>query len=105
MGRPCTRATCLGGLAAAVGAAFVPGVVRAQQLTTLRVGATVSDFFGEPYYVNEAGTFTRSGFRVEPLPLPNAGATTAALAGGAWTWRSSIPYPVQTRSSAACRWR
>jgi len=81
MGRPCSRAACLRGLAAA-GAAFVPGVVRAQQLTTLRVGATVSDFFGEPYYVNDAGTFTRSGFRVEPVPLPNAGATTAALAGG-----------------------
>jgi NitT/TauT family transport system substrate-binding protein len=69
-------------VAAALGAVAVPSVVCAQAPATLRVGATVSDFFGEPYYIEEAGTFARAGFRVEPVPLANAGATTAALAGG-----------------------
>lgn len=59
-------------------------VLRAQKTAlNRRVGAPLADMFATPYYVKDAGTFSRIGCAVEITTIPRTSAVIAALAGGA----------------------
>lgn len=59
----------------------LPRVARAQGVK-IRMAGVLSDSFGQPFYVKEAGAFARQGFDVEVSSLVNAGAIAAAIGGG-----------------------
>lgn len=78
-GNVLSRAGLLAGLGAAV--AF-PRRADAQA-PAIRVGVETAETYAEPLYGVDAGIFARAGLDVETTILPSAGATSAALAGGA----------------------
>jgi NitT/TauT family transport system substrate-binding protein len=63
--------------------AAAPTIVRAQSLTTLRVGGANNDTFAEAQYGQEAGIFAKHGFNLEVAVFPNSQAQVMAAAGGA----------------------
>jgi ABC-type nitrate/sulfonate/bicarbonate transport system substrate-binding protein len=68
---------------AALGAAALAPLAARAQTTTLRVGAPLTDSFGTPWFIKDAGAFARSGYDVELSTIPAASAVAAAVAGGA----------------------
>jgi NitT/TauT family transport system substrate-binding protein len=70
-------------LIAAASAAGLPRYVRAQSLTTLRVGGGTNDTFAEPHYGQEAGIFAKYGLNLEITDFPNSQQQVVAAAGGA----------------------
>jgi NitT/TauT family transport system substrate-binding protein len=71
------------GSAAALGSvAAAPRAVHAQTLVPLRVATPGGDTYAEPFYALDAGFFAKAGFDGQLTVLNNAGAVTAAVAGG-----------------------
>jgi NitT/TauT family transport system substrate-binding protein len=61
-----------------------PVAVRAQQARPkLRVGANPGESLAEGLYATDGGFFTKAGIDAETVTLPNGGAMTAAIVGGA----------------------
>lgn len=77
-----SRSAFLTAGAAGALAATAPGIVRAQNVQTIRTAGVFSDLFGEPWYAKESGIFARGGFNVDVTSLANAGAVAAAIGGG-----------------------
>lgn len=75
-----TRAAALAGMAAAVSVA--PAALRAADLTTIRIGAQVTDATAEHLYAQELGLYAPAGLSAEISPLRNSGELVAAVAGG-----------------------
>jgi len=70
--------------AAGVAGTIVPaGAARADDLTTVRVGALPIDNGAEPFYGVDMGFFKKAGLDVAVTTFPSGGAAAAALAGGA----------------------
>jgi ABC-type nitrate/sulfonate/bicarbonate transport system substrate-binding protein len=74
------RARALGLLSSTAVAAATPLGARA---ATIRVGATPSDSYSEPLYVDAAGAIARAGLAVEVTVFSSVGALVQALIGGA----------------------
>lgn len=72
--------TAAGSAAIAASAAIRPA---AAQSGALRVGVVPTDTYLEANYANQAGIFQQSGLTLELTVLGNAGAVSAAVAGGA----------------------
>ena len=64
------------------GAAALPTVARAQSLVPLRIATPGGDTYAEPFYALDEGFLARAGFEGQLTLLNNAGAVTAAVAGG-----------------------
>jgi NitT/TauT family transport system substrate-binding protein len=69
-------------LAAAAAVPFAPHGVRAQTLTTIRVGLPQSQDVVQVLYAQRAGLFAKVGLNVVMVPLVNGAAISAAVAGG-----------------------
>ena len=74
-----SRALALLGAAATVATARP---VRAQN-AKLRIAAVPTDSYGEPYYINDGGFFTKAGIDVEIQVFGTGGQIATAVAGGA----------------------
>jgi len=75
------RAVFLAGTAAA---SLAPAIVRAQSLTTVRIGTAPTESYALAIYAHEQGYFERNGIDAQVLYIPGAsGGITAALVGGA----------------------
>ena len=76
-----SRRCALALLAAA--ASVAPRRAIAQAATTVRVGATPSDSYAEPLFLESAGALRRSGIAVDVTVFANVGAIVQALLAGA----------------------
>jgi NitT/TauT family transport system substrate-binding protein len=72
----------LGLLGAATAPVLHPAPALAQSLP-LRIGATPSETFAEPFYAADAGFLKRAGFDATVSPFQNGGVAANAVAGGA----------------------
>jgi NitT/TauT family transport system substrate-binding protein len=62
--------------------AAVPAFAQAQTLVPLRIASPGGDTYAEPFYALDAGFLAKAGFDGQLTVLNNAGAVTAAVAGG-----------------------
>jgi NitT/TauT family transport system substrate-binding protein len=67
---------------ALLGAAAVPALGQAQALAPLRIATPGGDTYAEPFYALDAGFLAKAGFDGQLTVMNNAGAVTAAVAGG-----------------------
>jgi NitT/TauT family transport system substrate-binding protein len=72
--------TSVGGAAATASA---PRVALGQTRTLIRMAGTLSDPYGQPFFIKGSGTFAKYGFDVEASGMNNVGAVLAAMSGGA----------------------
>jgi NitT/TauT family transport system substrate-binding protein len=78
--RPLTRARSLALFAAA---AARPQPARAQTAVPIRIGASTSESYGQPYYALDAGFIGRAGLNADVARFANAGVIAQAVAGNA----------------------
>ncbi len=62
--------------------ALVPHAAAAQANATVRVGASATDLYLEPFIALDAGFFSRAGISAQITPLANGAAIAQAVAGG-----------------------
>ena len=72
-----------GALAALAAVPLVPSIVRAQGLTTIKLGTVASEAVSPIYYAMRSGIFERNGIKLEITRTTSGAATSAAVAGGA----------------------
>jgi NitT/TauT family transport system substrate-binding protein len=77
-----SRARLLAALGAALAAAGVPALVRAQTGIPIRVGTVAADSYAEPYYAADIGAFTKAGLNADTTTFNNGAVLAAACAGG-----------------------
>jgi ABC-type nitrate/sulfonate/bicarbonate transport system substrate-binding protein len=80
MNAPASRRRFLS-LAAAAAALLRSRPARAQSVT-VRVGASTTEAFGEPYYLADAGIASKAGIDVQLLPFSSGGQMINAMMGG-----------------------
>ena len=69
--------------AASTAALAAPTIVRAQALTTVRIGTAPTESYALAIYAHDQGFFSRNGIDAQILNIPGAsGGITAALVGG-----------------------
>lgn len=81
-----TRASALAGMAAVAAA---PAALRAQALTTIRIGAAPTDATAQHLYAQDNGTFAANGLTSEIQPMRTSGALVAAILGGSLDFMTS----------------
>jgi NitT/TauT family transport system substrate-binding protein len=67
---------------AGAASAAVPRAALGQGRNLVRMADVLSDSFGQPLFVKDAGAFARRGFDVEVSNMNNVGAVLAAMSGG-----------------------
>ena len=76
-----SRSTILSALASGIVGIGLPSIARAQN-DALRVAGVFADFYAEPLYAKDAGTFEKTGLDVVATNLNNAAGVVAAIGGG-----------------------
>jgi NitT/TauT family transport system substrate-binding protein len=80
----------------AAAAAFAPSTVVAQDLTTIRVGASIDTGLRPLLYALQAGLFPKAGLDVQVSGGSNGAALAAGVAGGALDFAKSALMPLIT---------
>lgn len=77
-----SRAAVLGAAATSLAALALPYRAGSQELTRIRVGASLDDGITPVLYGMQAGLYKRVGLEIEMLPSANGAALATAVAGG-----------------------